>query len=362
MNHGKYSIIQGAFVVDSQYNPSTRAVECMIYVPDDIRTKISNGVISKVSVEYVWRSVNKTSLGSEFVGLVFDRIALLEGYEAGDKLSEIRKCESKDPMQLASFEGVIEPHESKIKQDSIQSGCVDNPEQGFYCKNKECETYKLSIASPDAKVKAQIVENTNVMGNKDGGAGMISQTSIDNTRPANNVNGLGQIKIEGSALEDSTPVKTSNEINVINMVGDRKLESIQEPKKEEPKVIEEKKADVVPVIVPEVAKFPDKPLEIPKEPIAPKEPEIDYKTKFESVSKHEQELEGAIKRLQDTAKVSDADRIKKEQEAFNKGKQLVIDRVSDVLPVSSVFSYNIQGMARTLVTDVKKRLYECEKT
>ena len=79
MNHDQRHNIETAFTVDAQYNPTTQAVEALIYVPNQVRDMILRGEIKRPSVEYVWRSIRKTEVGgSEFIGIIFDKIALLE--------------------------------------------------------------------------------------------------------------------------------------------------------------------------------------------------------------------------------------------------------------------------------------------
>ena len=186
MNHDQRRNIESAFTVDAQYNPTTQAVEALIYVPDQVRDMILRGEIKRPSVEYVWRDIRKTEVGgSEFIGIIFDKIALLEeswlqanGFNAGDSLGEIRKCESttekrgfldgdlhkleadiavinenKELIPLPKAEltpdGKLEfnkvskeeikeiPPEQGMKQDQISEG-LKTPEQGFPVK-KECD-------------------------------------------------------------------------------------------------------------------------------------------------------------------------------------------------------------------------------
>jgi len=167
LNHNQKRNIESAFVVDSQYNPTTEAVESLIYVPDLIRDEINSGEIKKPSVEYVWRDIKKTESGSEFVGLIFDKISLLEeswlainGYSAGDKLGEIHKVEaSGEKRGYIECAAIEKPPEQEMKQDMITEG-MKKPEQGFPPKGKmecrECkeECEKCSECSEDIKMEA----------------------------------------------------------------------------------------------------------------------------------------------------------------------------------------------------------------
>jgi hypothetical protein len=397
MNHNQKVNIENAFTVDAQFNPTTQAVEGLIYVPDRVRYMINSGMIKKVSVEYVWRDIKKTEIGYEFVGLIFDKISLLEeswliqnNASAGDKLGEIRKVESTSNRgffdgELRKVEVVEEKApEQKLKQDMITEG-MKAPEQGFYCVKKECTNRECGNLEKKGEVSAterkdifitqQQPEGTNVMPIAVDGP-VLNQAPVDNSQPVTNVASAGMVtdnngvvmfgkpeednphknldaqpapesiepKKEGSTLNDSIPISTSTEINVIGMdESKQKVESTSEPNKEEKKA--------------EVLKEPEKPKEIEK----PKEPEIDYKSKFEAVVKHEAELEGAVKRLQDNDKVSNAAKDVAIKEAYNKGKQHVINNIKEVIPDSSQFGFNIQNSTKSLITGIKKRLYEMSK-
>ena len=134
-----------AWTVDSQYNPSTKCIEALIYVPNLYRDMINlpeedPQKIRKVSVEFYCRDEVETELGVEYVGLVFDKVDLIQGMNAGDKLSEIRRVEAVIG-NIAHLEGEIIPQEQKIKQDQIQDG-IEDPEQGFYDEcYKEAEMF-----------------------------------------------------------------------------------------------------------------------------------------------------------------------------------------------------------------------------
>ena len=414
MNHNQQYNIETAFTVDAQYNPTTQAVEALIYVPDRIRDQILRGEIKKASVEYVWRDIRKTEVGgSEFIGIIFDKIALLEeswlqsnGFNAGDSLSEIRKCESKSEEKRAFLDGKMEaivieiPPEQGMKQDMITEG-LKNPEQGFYnaekCKEcgklSECSTthYKecsvqdeigadeLDVLPEDAKMEAQKPEGTNVMPIAPDGP-VLNQTPVSNETPKTNVASAGMVedkdggvmfgkpeetnphknldmpkapaniepsaKLEGTSLSDSIPIKTSNEINVIGMdESKQKVESAVEPKKEDKK--------------PVVVETPTPVVEIPKE---------DYKAKFEAVSQdlikvkeHETFLEGSCKQLGDNAKLFDEKLAKEVAAARKAGKQEVIANIKEVIPDGSQFGYNIQNSTRSLIYNIKKRCLEMSK-
>jgi hypothetical protein len=410
MNHDQKHNIESAFTVDAQYNPTTEAVEALIYVPNYVRDMINSGLIKRPSVEYVWRDIRKTEVGgSEFIGIIFDKIALLEeswlrtyGYNAGDSLGEIRKAEVAGSEKRGFLDGEIKkvemteiPPEQEIKQDQITQSLV-TPEQGFYNveKCKECSSLKECSANA-YKECAQKPEGTNVMPIAPDGP-VLNQTPVSNEEPKTNVASAGMVtdanggvyfgkvegdnphknldmpkapaniepsaKLEGTSLSDSVPISTSNEINVIGMdESKQKVEAVVEPKKEEKKVV--------------VVGTPTPVVEIPKEVVppiqsipTPTEPVIDYKAKFEAVSTelkthtdHEAFLETSCKQLSDNAKLVDEKLSKAVQEAHKAGKMEVIEKFKEIIPDSSQFGYNIQNSTRSLISTIKKKCYEMSK-
>ena len=477
MNHAARINIETAFTVDSQFNPTTEAVEALIYVPDYVRDMINRGEIKKASVEYVWRDIRKTEVGgSEFVGIIFDKIALLEeswlqanGYNAGDSLSEIRKAEAsgsdKRGFLDAKMEAIVEvPPEQAMKQDQITQGMKD-PDQGFPVKEehgKVVEPNTLSLSGSqectvndqiggdefdmlpeDVKLEAmkyvdahkgepfagykdfdacvaankdkgnpkaycgyikhkteangstsgnhqQKPEGTNVMPIAPEGP-VLNQTPVSNEKPVTNVASAGMVtdatgaayfgKVEegnphknldmpkapsnvipannlakeGTALSDSTPIATSNEINVIGMdESKQKVEAVAPPVEPAKPVVDPPKVDppkadplIAPVITPPVE---------------------DYKSKFEAVSKdlvkvkeHEAFLESACKKLSDNAKLTDNTTAEAVRKAKLEGKQEVLQKIKEVIPDDSQFGYNIQNSTRSLIYNIKKKCLEVSK-
>jgi len=91
-------------VIDAQYNPETKSVEALLYLPDEYIQKIKEGKIKHVSVEYYWRDEERLPEGVKFKGLVFDRVDLLEGMNPGDKNTEIKLLESKKALMEGGLE------------------------------------------------------------------------------------------------------------------------------------------------------------------------------------------------------------------------------------------------------------------
>ena len=107
-------------VIDAQYNPETKSVEALLYLPDEYIQKIKEGKIKHVSVEYYWRDEERLPEGVKFKGLVFDRIDLLEGMNPGDKNTEIKLLESKKALMEGELEIMdeVKLYESEAQQYS----------------------------------------------------------------------------------------------------------------------------------------------------------------------------------------------------------------------------------------------------
>jgi hypothetical protein len=128
LNHE--TLINDAFTVDAQWNESTQAIEALLFLPTHFIDMIRAKEIDKVSVEYVWRSEKKTEKGTEFEGLIFDRIDLLYHLNAGDKGTEIRLIESKKRL-LEGEIAIMNPQESEQKQKNIQDS-IDDESLSFF--------------------------------------------------------------------------------------------------------------------------------------------------------------------------------------------------------------------------------------
>jgi len=132
LNHKK--VIDNAIVVDSEYNPETKAIEALLYLPKEYIRKIREGKIKHVSVEYRWREEERKEEGVEFRGLIFDRIDLLENMEPGDPYTSISLFESKGGRIVMSLE------EKKLEEKVEKRGdkwCVvhcHGPEAGQVIK------------------------------------------------------------------------------------------------------------------------------------------------------------------------------------------------------------------------------------
>jgi hypothetical protein len=160
--------IPKAFTIDAQWNIKTKAVECLFYVPDEYRDRINAGLIKKVSVEYPFRRKVSTELGTEFMGVIFDRLALVEGRQAGDKLSEIRNCEQEGKM-LGSIDGEIigvlsentnKESEKKVeeKKEEVKENLAPKVEETKPIIEEKKPEIKTPEVIPEPKIIEKIVE------------------------------------------------------------------------------------------------------------------------------------------------------------------------------------------------------------
>src|SRR5208283_3304199 len=139
LNH--QALIEGAFTVDAQYNASTMNVEAICYFPDSwigkVRNLLKSGKESIFSVEYTWRDEKEKPDGVEFIGLIFDKVDLLCGVNAGDKHTSARLVEA--AIKLSGRKAYCEAEVSfpSSTQEEAISAAVASPSQSFF-KCKEC--------------------------------------------------------------------------------------------------------------------------------------------------------------------------------------------------------------------------------
>jgi hypothetical protein len=133
--HAKFNpeagLIKGAFTVDAQWNPSTQAIEALVFLPSSVmemvREKKRNNEAVEWSVEYGWRDEHKTEAGTEFTGLCFYRIDMLEGFHGGDHYtsSSLIESESKTGRFLAEAEFLVEM--DTVQQENIDQSLEHSP-------------------------------------------------------------------------------------------------------------------------------------------------------------------------------------------------------------------------------------------
>jgi hypothetical protein len=326
INH--MSIIEGAFVVDANWNDIDQSIEALLFVPTYFMRKIKEGIINKVSVEYTWREEEKTKEGTVFKGFVFNRVDLLERINAGDSNTEIRPVLMEGKKAL--MEGIIEDSgETELKQKMITAGIDTNieaeamefikhlgePFAGYkdfadcVAKNKDksdpeayCGYIKHKVEDPKkkeegsvlAKIPAmevkeanlkgkQVPEETNPMASEPTPLTAIHAPLPQPMNPSDKVTSIGAIadnkgpitfeskeSKEGDKLDKNIPVSGEPVLNIISNATGTKvgIESEKKPeeKKEEKKVEEPKKEEVKQEPVKELdkPKVEEKPKEEPK--------------------------------------------------------------------------------------------------
>lgn len=132
-NHQR--VIDGAVVLDSQWNEMEQALECLAYLPTEYINKVKEGKIKKVSVEFNHREEIKNGDTVEYKGLVFNRVDLLEGRIAGDLGTQITLFESNG----GAIEGEI----------TIQKEVLGEPFAG-YTDFADCVAKNQDKDKPDA--------------------------------------------------------------------------------------------------------------------------------------------------------------------------------------------------------------------
>jgi hypothetical protein len=129
-----------AFTVDSNYNKETQAVESLLCLPKEWVSKIRRGEVTEGSVEYTWRDEIDKDGGKEFIGLIFDKVDLLEGLHGGDSNTSFKLVEAK----IGLFEGEL-----------AVSRCKDCPHSNEECKECKESIKPESISSPAIDPKAK---------------------------------------------------------------------------------------------------------------------------------------------------------------------------------------------------------------
>jgi hypothetical protein len=422
VNH--MSLIEGAFVVDANWNEEEQAIEALIFVPDYFMKKIKEGIINKVSVEYTWRTEENTKEGIVFHGFTFNRVDLLERINAGDSNTEIKPVLVEGMRAL--MEGIIESGETDIKQDLIQAGIDTNieaeamefikrlgePFAGYkdfadcVAKNKDksdpeayCGYIKHKVEDPKkegsviAKIPEvelkeknltgkQVPEETNTMATEPTPLTAIHSPVPQPMNPDTPVTVIGSINTtEGDKLDNTTPIGGDNMDISKGDKSKQKVESITEPIKEEKKEEVKKEEAKIETKKEEVKVEPVKESEKPKE--EPKKEEVKTtEVKKEETSKPVETPKVEEKKEVKTVEVPKIDTkdvkiaeleesIKKLQEAEKKRKEEIekakkeakkelIEKIEKTLPNSNIVS-NFNRGGQILATDIKKVIYDTKK-
>jgi hypothetical protein len=121
--------IPNAFVVDAQYNPTTKAVEALVFLPDDyimwIKEQEALGRKVEWSVEYTFRDVNFLENGvAEFTGVVFNRVDILrnlgDNKVAGDPNTSTTLVDDYLKQHRGLMEASIMSEEDKTMKEAAE--------------------------------------------------------------------------------------------------------------------------------------------------------------------------------------------------------------------------------------------------
>jgi Zn ribbon nucleic-acid-binding protein/soluble cytochrome b562 len=272
--------------------------------------------VKSVSVEYTWRDERKTEAGTEFLGLIFDKVDLLENAKAGDPNTELHLVES----NIRLLEGELAVAE-----------CKD-------CKSAgECE--KCKEYTPELVECPKCHER-------------FEFKQLDKTVEYNEVTKLTEEKV----LVESVDSKKS------------------EPKKEEVKGKEAMPPVVPEPIVPLLPTIPE-PSSIPPITIAAAAnitpasnvtvvpptimtPETQKLIESQANTIAQQDI--ALVKLQEAVKTKEAEKIKAVNDAVKDVRKDIITKVESVLPDPTIISRFNKGGQR-LAEEIRKVVYEENK-
>lgn len=149
INHMKP--IYGAYTLDAQWNEKEQQVEGIGYVPDNYIAKIRSGDIKTCSVEFHWRKEVEVPGGTEYHGLWFQGVDLLENMSPGDVGTSVSLFES--ASQQGIFNGVVSPPEIKGEPFGPYKdwdACIVDQQS----KGKDAETAKKICGSMQGNLEA----------------------------------------------------------------------------------------------------------------------------------------------------------------------------------------------------------------
>ena len=398
LNH--LGLIAKAFTVDSQFNKSTNNVEALCYFPDEwigkVRTLLAEGKESIFSVEYTWRDERFTPEGVEFIGLIFDKVDLLCGLNAGDKFTSAKLVES--AIQLSHRVGLME----SVGAELIQQEQISQPAEGLtFFKKEECiecaeckgeclpeclEKHREEVGKPVSSPSTgpqmpskseglpDMPEKTNIL---DGSP----QQPISNQDPPHTTEPIVNVASAGFVADDKgfiggEPSNTKPPVTLAGIESNPVIDGLNDvlgPDKSNEdtytKVESEKRMSEAekPIVTKPEDKPADKPADKPVDQPDPKLVEAKKKLSeslatISTLEGRVKELEPVVNKLQENAKTYDSDKAKARKEGKAEGKQEVINKMKTVIPPTSFVSGNLQGSYRVLVNDLKKKVYESENS
>jgi hypothetical protein len=389
-------VIDNAFTVDANWNPVTKCVEALIYLPDEYIEKVRNGFITEVSVEYNWRDEKRTEAGVEFEGLCLYRVDLLENMGPGDHNTMITLVES-ESTHRASMEGsILLPCVEKVCKHCSECGLSDSIKDdmeivGFDQKLDESADMAFkNLGEPFAQFKdwdaCIAYAKRKKKSNPDAYCGYVKSQTEDKKKegkesqvtekPVNVMAGDSVMKaITGEPKPVNKPDGTITSVGVIEG-GDKTTEEDKTKK-----LVESADPGAKPVDKPvdkpvEGAKPADKPTDKPIE--KPTDTSVGNKPLGTPVELPELKALKESLAAKDALIVSKDALIKQQQEAVDnmqkkileheaaakhakaEGRKEILTKVESVLPNGSKVSGWSKG-GQILATEIRKILYESEE-
>lgn len=132
LNHRE--MIPDAIVVNADWNLKDKVVEAILSLPQRFRDLIRKKEIEKVSVDYIWDSVEKKEGKSIFKGLKFIGLSLLHGLSPGDPNTNIlfESQSGRETLEITVKGEPLDAHgcEPNEHWDEEQGKCVLNETPG----------------------------------------------------------------------------------------------------------------------------------------------------------------------------------------------------------------------------------------
>jgi len=292
--------IPNAFVVDAQYNPTTKAVEALVFLPDDyimwIKEQEALGRKVEWSVEYTFRDVNFLENGvAEFTGVVFNRVDILRNL--GDN-----KVAGDPYTNTTLVDDYLKQHRGLMEASIMSEEKCKCPKCGEeYTPTKKEEPMKEeATAEKCSKCGAEM---------KDGKC--INEDCTTNEECSD----AGMKKDKMTMKEAAELAKLQEDFNKVSTE------------------LNELKTKTIPELEGKVAKIPE-------------------------IIKEKDDAVAIANRLQDQVKNHGSEKATAIAQAKKEGKEEVINKIKEVIPSNTCVSGNLQGAYRVLANDIKRVLYE----
>jgi hypothetical protein len=292
--------IPNAMVVDAQYNPTTKAVEALVFLPDDyimwIKEQEALGRKVEWSVEYTFRDVNFLENGvAEFTGVVFNRVDILrnlgDNQVAGDPYTNTTLVDD----YLKQHRGLMEA--SIMSEEK--------------CKCPKCGEEYTPVKKEEPMKEEATVEKCSKCGAEMKDGKCINEDCTTNEECSD----AGMKKDKMTMKEAAELAKLQEDFNKVSTE------------------LNDLKTKIIPELEGKVAKIPE-------------------------IIKEKDDAVAIAARLQDQVKNYGLEKATAIAQAKKEGKEEVINKIKEVIPSNTCVSGNLQGAYRVLANDIKKVLYE----